>query len=718
MSSGRSGGLPACGFLVQATKAGSLPLSIERRALGKKVTVIGNVQGNAEALQSTLATMLGVGGTIHEKGKLAEVEVQGEQVERVSKILMQLACVRGLPKTKETAAHVVADCQIDGGTSEGRRKPRHSALAAGIVEPPSDAPCRSWHGYWPYCSGSCGSELFSEADLWCIEPPPTPPPPKRSPPGKLEVNIDNLSAALQRLGMRSEPGAAVLQWVTKTTAAVVATEKRRSAPQVSMCAPGHAAVDTGQTYICKECGASFSRKQTLAKHIQQHQREREQGDAQPQLNADGAWRQSNVALEAWEPGWESIRGGDALDYDWEFSDEDCPQSAPRSGTASLASFIDIAVKKRGSSKAVAKSAKSSSTSKDAQAVPCPICGQTYALGAMDAHVDVCLAMTASVNENSTSSSRPAIKGTGKKPSSEDSIPVELLQSLLEMDLPPAAAEYFWDCFGDLSASGNLPFRECFLQALDRAFSSPDFSMLIELGNSSASGAMESPTVVLWNPDDDDDEQIKELASPEFVEDQDDFCAVGRGGRWKKNRPSPPVQEAESGSTNVSGVPKKGISLKSKRCNLRFAAAQGYYVTPSSPAPAVVPTPSCSPQSSPVTITGGSAGKSAPAPIAAASQSNKPSESASKSASVPVAQAQNGDGLGLDAWLRSRLEPVLGAVFADGVATGIDLILSNADDDPDAHANAIEILAAELSSIATETSEQIVLEFQARLVVAS
>lgn len=87
--------LPACGFAVYADKAGQLPLAIERRAKGKRVTVINGVKGNARALCQSLTTLLGVGGTVHSKGQLFDVEVQGEQTERVSSALRQLACVRG-----------------------------------------------------------------------------------------------------------------------------------------------------------------------------------------------------------------------------------------------------------------------------------------------------------------------------------------------------------------------------------------------------------------------------------------------------------------------------------------------------------------------------------------------------------------------------------------------------------------------------------------------
>ena len=106
--------LPACGFAVYADKAGQLPLAIERRAKGKRVTIINGVKGNARALCQSLTSLLGVGGTVHSKGQFFDVEVQGEQTERVSSALRQLACVRGPGGVKlKEAAVVERGCAYD-----------------------------------------------------------------------------------------------------------------------------------------------------------------------------------------------------------------------------------------------------------------------------------------------------------------------------------------------------------------------------------------------------------------------------------------------------------------------------------------------------------------------------------------------------------------------------------------------------------------------------
>ncbi|CAE7181405.1 unnamed protein product, partial [Symbiodinium microadriaticum] len=121
-------GLPSCGFAVFADKGGQPPLLVERRAKGKRVTVISGVRGNARALCTALTTLLGVGGTVHAKGALADVEVQGEQVERVAQALTQLGCLRGPTGAKAPAPATVVErgCGYDSflKEEEGTRKER------------------------------------------------------------------------------------------------------------------------------------------------------------------------------------------------------------------------------------------------------------------------------------------------------------------------------------------------------------------------------------------------------------------------------------------------------------------------------------------------------------------------------------------------------------------------------------------------------------------
>lgn len=96
---GAAGALPSCGFSVVGSKKGELPLKTEKRAKGKRVTIISNVLGDAVKLVRTLQTMLGVGGTARQAQDQAwTVEVQGEQTSRVTQMLLDFNCLRGVNK--------------------------------------------------------------------------------------------------------------------------------------------------------------------------------------------------------------------------------------------------------------------------------------------------------------------------------------------------------------------------------------------------------------------------------------------------------------------------------------------------------------------------------------------------------------------------------------------------------------------------------------------
>jgi len=91
--------LPSCGFAVGGSKKGELPLKTEKRARGKKVTIIPNVLGDATKLVKTLQALLGVGGIARqaEKGEWM-VEVQGDQISRVTKCLLDFHCLQGISR--------------------------------------------------------------------------------------------------------------------------------------------------------------------------------------------------------------------------------------------------------------------------------------------------------------------------------------------------------------------------------------------------------------------------------------------------------------------------------------------------------------------------------------------------------------------------------------------------------------------------------------------
>jgi len=137
--------VPACGFGVGATKKGELPLRIEKRPRGKRVTLIPNVVGDASKLARALMSMLGVGGTARqgEKGSWA-VEVQGEQIPRVTQALLEFKCIQGLTKdalealrcstasAKETSVVAKSDAtKFLARTQEGKALSPEQAAAHG-----------------------------------------------------------------------------------------------------------------------------------------------------------------------------------------------------------------------------------------------------------------------------------------------------------------------------------------------------------------------------------------------------------------------------------------------------------------------------------------------------------------------------------------------------------------------------------------------------------
>ena len=70
-------------FHVRRTKKGKLPISLENRAKGKKVTVVANVTGNAEGLLHELKTKVGAGGVVRGDS----VELQGDHQGVVERFL-------------------------------------------------------------------------------------------------------------------------------------------------------------------------------------------------------------------------------------------------------------------------------------------------------------------------------------------------------------------------------------------------------------------------------------------------------------------------------------------------------------------------------------------------------------------------------------------------------------------------------------------------------
>eukprot|EP00795_Rhopilema_esculentum_P002236 gene2236-17842_t len=72
-------------FKIMRTKKGGFPVYLEKRAKGKKVTVIRQVTGNSKHLLQLLKTKFGTGGLL----KTGEVEIQGDFEEKVVKFLKE-----------------------------------------------------------------------------------------------------------------------------------------------------------------------------------------------------------------------------------------------------------------------------------------------------------------------------------------------------------------------------------------------------------------------------------------------------------------------------------------------------------------------------------------------------------------------------------------------------------------------------------------------------
>ncbi|CAE7236503.1 unnamed protein product, partial [Symbiodinium sp. CCMP2456] len=212
--------LPACGYVVNATKKGGLPIKVESRAKGKKVTIISGVQGDAQSLVSALGSLLGCGGSVCHAAGQTQVLVQGDQTERISGSLEQLGCLRGMAKAlqKKKSAEVTATrlCAYDKFLRQGDDKQSLAQKLQQEAHAPQTLPgaeCFRWHGPWVYCRGCC--EQTDLSDVW-----------EERLDGTMEKeSLDSmhamlvvwttaagLDAVLRKLGMVAEVGEAAQTW--------------------------------------------------------------------------------------------------------------------------------------------------------------------------------------------------------------------------------------------------------------------------------------------------------------------------------------------------------------------------------------------------------------------------------------------------------------------------------------------------------------------------
>jgi translation initiation factor 1 (eIF-1/SUI1) len=74
---------PAPAYTIMKTKKGGLPVRVESRGKGKKVTVVFNVTGDLRLLLTQLKQAAGSGGVVRDD----TVEIQGEKVEFVERFI-------------------------------------------------------------------------------------------------------------------------------------------------------------------------------------------------------------------------------------------------------------------------------------------------------------------------------------------------------------------------------------------------------------------------------------------------------------------------------------------------------------------------------------------------------------------------------------------------------------------------------------------------------
>lgn len=213
---------PQCGFSVAATKKGEVPLRVEKRAKGKKVTIISNVNGDAVRLVRALQTLLGTGGSVRqaEKGSWA-VEVQGDQVSRVTKALLDFDCLKGLSANALQDARTLlenkrSDVVVDRTAATKFLAQTQSGAASSAEAERKRALEQEAEFYGRFWSVDVEKGPADMSDVWeetLDDSFPAAPADKN-----VSTTASELNIALQVLGMLSETGRAVKEfWQTGMT---------------------------------------------------------------------------------------------------------------------------------------------------------------------------------------------------------------------------------------------------------------------------------------------------------------------------------------------------------------------------------------------------------------------------------------------------------------------------------------------------------------------
>ena len=98
--------------------------------------------------------------------------------------------------------------------------------------------------------------------------------------------------------------------------------------------------------------------------------------------------------------------------------------------------------------------------------PCPVCDVEFPEAILEQHVEECLTKSQPLSQATARvSDKTEINGT----ESSDVLPEELLESLLQMQLPPEASEVFWSAY-EFHRERLQGVHDAFLTALEEALS--------------------------------------------------------------------------------------------------------------------------------------------------------------------------------------------------------------------------------------------------------
>jgi len=294
-----------------------------------------------------------------------------------------------------------------------------------------------------------------------------------------------------------------------------------------------------------------------------------------------------------------------------------------------------------------------------------------------------------------------------------------------MDLPEWQAVHFWRRYEALvsGAGSHRRPREAFVAALEEAFEKEHEG---ELQFCTAASSMEATSTTRSEPqavqriDEEEDEEEDERDPMDAAVDVAlAAIAAAREPQPQQMRRTPAVVGAQlaGGAGAVRGRARgRGRPQLELGRSRTGAGGEGDSHGRSAVCAGVTSNGVAGASASGVTSrqygSGGVRGK-APAPPppnrapAIAPQAQPPHQSYAGIADASAAEARD-----LAAWLQASLTPVLGVDAAEGISAGVEVVLANSRDDPEATINAQELVKAELADDAA--SEAVIKDFEARL----